>query len=147
MRVKAILDRSATQSVMDRSAERAAGHSGDSRHLVELVQSSLDDDKAEDIVVIDLADRSSIADFMVIASGRSSRQVGAIAEKLRERLKAAGYNHVSVEGQRTCDWVVIDALDVVVHVFRPEVRDFYNLEKMWMTPTAAAVPKAKAANA
>ena len=101
---------------MERSAEAAAGHPGDSRYLVELVQSSLDDDKAEDIVVIDLAGRSSIADYMVVASGRSTRQVGAIAEKLRERLKAVGYNHVSVEGQQTCDWVVIDALDVVVHI-------------------------------
>ncbi|WP_119167153.1 ribosome silencing factor [Algihabitans albus] len=131
---------------MERSAEPAAGHPGDSRYLVELVQSSLDDDKAEDIVVIDLAGRSSIADYMVVASGRSTRQVGAIAEKLRERLKAAGYGHVSIEGQRTCDWVVIDALDVVVHIFRPEVRDFYNLEKMWMTP-AAGGPRAQAANA
>lgn len=131
---------------MERQAEHAAGHPGDSRNLVELVQSSLDDDKAEDIVVIDLAGRSSIADYMVVASGRSTRQVGAIAEKLRERLKAVGYNTVSVEGQQACDWVVIDALDVVVHIFRPEVREFYNLEKMWMTP-AAGGSRAQAANA
>ncbi len=145
--MEAILDRSATQSVTDGPAAGAAAHPGDSRHLVELVQSSLDDDKAEDIVVIDLAGRSSIADYMVIASGRSSRQVVSLAEKLQQRLKAAGYGPVAMEGQRSGDWVVVDALDVVVHLFRPEVREFYNLEKMWMTPPAGEERGARAVNA
>lgn len=96
-----------------------------------VVVSSLEDDKAEDLVVIDLAGKSSIADFMVIASGRSQRQVGAMAEHLREKLKASGLDGVSLEGASRCDWVLIDGGDVIVHLFRPEVRSFYNLEKMW----------------
>jgi ribosome-associated protein len=99
--------------------------------LLELVQSSLEDDKAEDLVVVDLAEKSNMADFMVIASGRSTRQVGAMAENLRERLKAEGIAGISVEGAGRCDWVLLDAGDVIVHLFRPEVRVFYNLEKMW----------------
>ena len=102
-----------------------------SQHLVELVQASLDDDKAEDFVAIDLAEKSSIADYMVIATGRSQRQVGAMADHLREKLKARGVKGISIEGQQRCDWVLIDAGDVIVHLFRPEVRAFYNLEKMW----------------
>ena len=101
------------------------------RHLVELILASLDDDKAETPVVIDLSGKSSIADFMVIAGGRSTRQVGAMAEHLQQKLKAAGAPRVSVEGRQRCDWVLIDAGDVIVHLFRPEVRAFYNLEKMW----------------
>ena len=93
--------------------------------------SSLEDDKAEDIVVISLAEKSSIADYMVIASGHSQRQVGAMADHLRERLKTAGLKGVSVEGAERCDWVLLDAGDIIVHLFRPEVRSFYNLEKMW----------------
>ena len=96
-----------------------------------LVTSSLEDDKAENVVVIPLAEKSSIADYMVIASGRSQRQVGAMAEHLREKLKAAGVKSISVEGAQRCDWVLIDAGDIIVHIFRPEVRSFYNLEKMW----------------
>ena len=92
---------------------------------------SLEQDKAEDIIVIDLAGKTSIADFMIIASGRSQRHVAAIAEHLVERLKRRGAPPASVEGLAQADWVLIDAGDVIVHVFRPEVRSFYNLEKMW----------------
>ncbi len=91
----------------------------------------MEDDKAEDLVTIDLAGKSTIADYMIIASGRSQRQVGAMAEHLREKLKAAGLTSVPVEGAQRCDWVLIDAGDVIVHLFRPEVRAFYSLEKMW----------------
>ncbi len=103
----------------------------ESVRLLELVQSSLEDDKVEDLVVIDLADKTSIADYMVIGSGRSQRQVGAMAEHLREKLKAAGVRGVGLEGMERCDWVLIDAGDIIVHLFRPDVRAFYNLEKMW----------------
>ena len=96
------------------------------------VIASLEDDKAEDIVTIDLRGRSSIADYMVICSGRSSRQVGAIAEKLMERLKDDFGRNCKIEGKDQGDWVLIDSADVIVHVFRPEVRDFYQLEKMWL---------------
>jgi len=99
--------------------------------LLALVEKSLDDDKAENVIVIDLAGKSSFADYMVIASGRSSRQVSAIAEHLRERLKAAGVAQVGAEGLSQGDWVLIDGGDIVIHLFRPEVRAFYNLEKMW----------------
>jgi len=109
----------------------------DSEALLAHVLASLDDDKAEDVVPIDLRGRSSVADWMVVASGRSSRQVSAIAEKLAERLKLDCGLPVKIEGKATGDWVLIDAGDVVVHVFRPEVREFYQLEKMWQPATTA----------
>jgi len=96
------------------------------------VLKSVDDDKAEDIVQIDLRGRSDVADYMVICSGRSSRQVAAISEKLADRLKQEFRINAKMEGKETGDWVLIDSADVIVHVFRPEVRDFYQLEKMWM---------------
>jgi len=102
-----------------------------SRELLALVQGSLDDDKAEEVAVIELAGKSNIADFMVVATGRSSRQVGAMAQHLREKLKGAGVTGISVEGAARADWVLIDGGDIIVHLFRPEVRAFYALEKMW----------------
>ncbi len=108
--------------------------------VVDLVLASLDDDKAEEVVAIDLRGRTSIADCMVVATGRSARQVGAMAEHLMEKLKAAGVRPSS-EGMPQCDWVLIDGGDVIVHLFRPEVRSFYNLEKMWaVAPAEAEVP-------
>jgi ribosome-associated protein len=101
------------------------------KELVGLIEKSLDDDKAEDIVVIDLHGKSSMADFMVIASGRSQRQLHAMAEHLQAKLKEQGVMDVGIEGARVGDWVLIDGGDVVVHLFKPEVRRFYNLEKMW----------------
>ena len=99
--------------------------------LLALVLVHLDDDQAQDIVTIDLEGKSSIADHMVIASGRSTRQVAAIANKLAEKVKQAGFGPVKLEGLPAADWVLLDAGDVVVHLFRPEVRSFYNLERMW----------------
>ncbi len=105
--------------------------------LRDLVHASLLDDKAEDVVSIDLSGKTSFADYMVIANGRSSRQVGAMAEHLKDRIKDAGFGLVQIEGKANCDWVLVDAGDVIVHLFRPEVRDFYNLEKIW-SPTIPA---------
>lgn len=99
--------------------------------LHELVLRSLDDDQAQDIVSIPLEGKTAIADFMVIASGRSTRQVAAMAQKMAERIKAAGFGHVRIEGLPAADWVLVDAGDIVCHIFRPEVRSFYNLERMW----------------
>lgn len=99
--------------------------------LLELILNSLDDDKAINVASIDLAGKSSIADAMVVASGNSVRQVGAMADHIREKLKAAGVKGISIEGLENCDWVLIDSGDVIVHLFRPEVRDFYNIEKLW----------------
>ena len=96
-----------------------------------LVLQSLDDDQAQDIVSIPLEGKSAIADHMVIASGRSTRQVAAMAQKLAERIKHGGFGNARIEGLPAADWVLIDAGDIVVHLFRPEVRTFYNLERMW----------------
>ena len=108
-----------------------------------LVRKSLDDDKAEAVVVIDLKGKSSFADYMVIATGRSNRQVIAIADHLADRLKQAGHGYVPVEGKQGGDWVLVDAGDVVVHIFRPEPRAFYALEKMWAMENEAAAKPAK----
>ena len=107
-----------------------------SEDVLALVLKSVDDDKAEDIVEIDLRGRSDVADYMVICSGRSSRQVAAISEKLADRLKEQFHLSAKMEGKETGDWVLIDAGDVIVHVFRPEVREFYDLEKMWLPGSA-----------
>ena len=99
--------------------------------LLKLVLEQLDDDQAQEVVTIDLEGKSSIADHMVIASGRSTRQVAAMAQKLAEKVKQEGFGPVKLEGLPAADWVLIDAGDVVVHICRPEVRSFYNLERMW----------------
>ena len=106
--------------------------------LHDLVLSSLDDDQAQDVVDIALAGKTEIADHMVIASGRSTRQVAAMAQKLSERIKQQLGRPVRIEGLPAADWVLVDAGDVVVHLFRPEVRSFYNLEKMWGMESADA---------
>lgn len=107
--------------------------------LEALVIDTLEDDKAEDVISIDLTGKSSVTDIMVVASGRSNRHVGAIADHLIQALKDAGHAQIRVEGLKACDWVLIDAGDVVVHIFRPEVRSFYDLEKMWsVTPDTAS---------
>ncbi len=106
-----------------------ADRSPDALHKFVLGQ--LDDDQAQEVVSIPLEGKSSIADYMVIASGRSTRQVAAMAQKLAEKIKQAGFGPARVEGLPAADWVLIDAGDVVVHLFRPEVRSFYNLERMW----------------
>ena len=102
-----------------------------SAKILTTVLNSLSDAKAENVVPIDLQGKTSIGDYMVIASGRSQRHVGAIAEQLRDALKEDGHRNLRVEGLPHCDWVLIDTGDVIVHIFRPEVREFYNLEKMW----------------
>jgi len=99
--------------------------------LLAVARASLEDMKAEDVVEIDLTGKTSIADTMIIASGRSHRHVGAIAERVLEAVKQGGFGPARVEGLPACDWVLIDAGDVLIHIFRPEVRCFYNLEKMW----------------
>ncbi len=101
------------------------------QQLQSLMVSTLDADKAEDIVCIDLREKSSVTDIMIIASGRSQRHVSALADHMLRALKDEGMGRVEVEGLPACDWVLIDAGDVILHLFRPEVREFYNLEKMW----------------
>lgn len=101
---------------------------------IRTVLASLEDSKAENIVSIDIQGKSSLGDYMVVASGRSHRHVAAVAEHLLKALKDAGLGNARVEGLPAADWVLIDTGDVIVHVFRPEVREFYNLEKMWQAP-------------
>jgi ribosome-associated protein len=123
-----------------------APYQGGSDEAVEalhnLVLRSLDDDQAQDVVTIPLGGKSSIADHMVIASGRSTRQVASMAQKLSERIKQELGRPVRVEGLPVADWVLLDADDVIIHIFRPEVRTFYNLERMWAFEENAAPVKA-----
>src|SRR6476620_5174156 len=114
-----------------RAPDRVSKVRPDAEETLRLVLASIDAMKAEDTVTIDLTGKTSIADSMVVTSGRSNRQVGAIADRVLDDLRKAGLKSLRVEGMPHCDWVLIDAGDVIVHVFRPEVRTFYNLEKMW----------------
>ncbi len=123
-------------------SDQAATSDNDKLHA--LVLRSLEDDQAQDVVSIELDGKSSIADHMVIASGRSTRQVAAIAQKLAERIKQEGFGTARIEGLPAADWVLIDAGDVVVHLFRPEVRSFYNLERMWAFGDAPPVAAGQA---
>jgi ribosome-associated protein len=102
-----------------------------SEALLAHVLTWLDEAKAENVVTIDIKAKSSLGDYMIIASGRSDRHVGAVAEQLQRKLKEEGHGKARVEGQSHCDWVIVDMGAIIVHVFRPEVRQFYNLEKMW----------------
>jgi ribosome-associated protein len=105
---------------------------------LKLILSRLDDMKAEDTVTIDLRGKSAFSDYMVVTTGRSNRHVGAVAENVAKGLKETGVKKVHIEGLPNCDWVLIDSGDVIVHVFRPEVREFYNLERLWIQNTATA---------
>lgn len=105
--------------------------------VLALILNSLEDSKAEEIVSLDLSGKSALADHMVVASGRSHRHVGAVADHLLRDLKEAGYGSARVEGMPHCDWVLIDIGDAIIHIFRPEVRSFYNVEKMWAADSSA----------
>mgnify|MGYP003328654141 CR=1 FL=1 len=137
-----------TQSILSDTTQAATaagpGRQAPNERLLEQIITKLDDDKAEEIITIDMAGKSSMCDFMVIASGRSQRQVAAIAEHLRELLKPQMAEGPSIEGLPEGDWVLVDAGDVIVHLFRPEVRAYYRLESMWgletpSMPTTAAL--------
>ncbi len=101
------------------------------KELLDIIFKSVDDSKAENIVTIDLKEKTDIADYMLVASGGSNRHVASIAENLREKLKTHGFKDIQMEGLEQADWVLLDAGDVIVHIFRPEVREFYKIEKMW----------------
>ena len=132
------LELSAANAAQRDAIQMTAPLEATSEQILAAVLASLEDDKAEDIVQISLRGKTEMADFMVIASGRSTRQVAAISEKLTERLKQDLGVFCKVEGAEVGDWVLIDAGDVIVHVFRPEVREFYQLEKMWQPSGATA---------
>jgi ribosome-associated protein len=132
------LELSAANAAQRDAIQMTAPVEATSEQILAAVLASLEDDKAEDIVHISLRGKTEMADFMVIASGRSTRQVAALSEKLTERLKQDLGVFCKVEGAEVGDWVLIDAGDVIVHVFRPEVREFYQLEKMWQPSGATA---------
>ncbi len=111
--------------------EHAAARHVEPKPAVDVISESLDDSKAEEIVKLEISGKSSLADHIIVASGRSHRHVGAIADQVLRNLKSAGHGSAKVEGLPHCDWVLVDAGDVIVHIFRPEVREFYNIEKMW----------------
>ena len=115
--------------------------------VLKFVEAYLDDDKAENIVVVDLEGKTEIADYLVVATGTSQRHVGAMTDHIQRNLKTEGVKGIAIEGAPQCDWVLIDAGDVIIHLFRPEVRDFYNLEKIWMAPSAATSETANLAPA
>jgi ribosome-associated protein len=120
-------------TVTQSEAPRAAPE----RPMIDVILDCLDDAKAEEIVAVDITGKSSLADHMVVASGRSQRHVGAVADQMVTALRDAGYGKPRIEGLPHCDWVLVDAGDVIVHIFRPEVREFYNIEKMWQADFAA----------
>ncbi|WP_395651180.1 ribosome silencing factor [Brevundimonas sp.] len=125
-----------------RSGEHRGVLPAGSNALETAILAKLDDDKAQDIVLIDLKGKSPMADTMIVASGRSHRHVGALADHLLRTLKEHGLGKAKVEGLPHCDWVLIDAEDVIIHLFRPEVRMFYNIEKIWAVDSAHRTPTA-----
>ena len=141
---KAPASKAATKPVAPMPSEVApAVLSPDPLELARLVVQQLDDDKAENILNIPLAGKSPMADAMIVASGRSARHVSALADHVARKLKEAGASRVRIEGLPNADWVLIDAGDIIVHIFRPEVREFYNLERIW-GPDATHTPRAAA---
>mgnify|MGYP001400534618 CR=1 FL=1 len=111
----------------------------DADQILRLITNSLDDDKAENILIISLDGKSAMADYMVVASGVSSRQITAMAQHLEFKLKQKKVDVLGMEGLRQADWILIDANDVIVHIFRPEVREFYGLERMWANDASAEI--------
>jgi ribosome-associated protein len=135
---QSVLPKSAKTSRKTSTKAAALKAQSDADETLNMILSRLDDMKAEETVTIDLRGKSAFSDYMVVTSGRANRHVGAIAENVMKALKEAGQRNLHIEGLPNCDWVLIDSGDVIVHVFRPEVREFYNLERLWTRgPTAA----------
>jgi ribosome-associated protein len=135
---QSVLPKSAKTSRKTSTKAAALKAQSDADETLNMILSRLDDMKAEETVTIDLRGKSAFSDYMIVTSGRANRHVGAIAENVMKALKEAGHKNLHIEGLPNCDWVLIDSGDVIVHVFRPEVREFYNLERLWTQgPTAA----------
>jgi ribosome-associated protein len=135
---QSVLPKAAKTSRKTSTKAAALKAQSDADKTLNMILSRLDDMKAEETVTIDLRGKSAFSDYMIVTSGRANRHVGAIAENVMKALKQAGQKNLHIEGLPNCDWVLIDTGDVIVHVFRPEVREFYNLERLWTQgPTAA----------
>jgi ribosome-associated protein len=135
---KSDLSKTRKTSTQGKTSTSAVSTAPDAEETLKLILSRLDDMKAEETVTIDLRGKSAFSDYMIVTSGRANRHVGAIAENVAKGLKETGIKSIHVEGLPNCDWVLIDSGDVIVHVFRPEVREFYNLERMWTQSPAPA---------
>jgi ribosome-associated protein len=135
---KSVLPKTRRTSTQGKTSTSAVPTAPDAEETLKLILSRLDDMKAEETVTIDLRGKSAFSDYMIVTSGRANRHVGAIAENVAKGLKETGIKSIHVEGLPNCDWVLIDSGDVIVHVFRPEVREFYNLERMWTQSPAPA---------
>jgi ribosome-associated protein len=135
---KSVLPKTRKTSTQGKTSTSAVPTAPDAEETLKLILSRLDDMKAEETVTIDLRGKSAFSDYMIVTSGRANRHVGAIAENVAKGLKETGIKSIHVEGLPNCDWVLIDSGDVIVHVFRPEVREFYNLERMWTQSPAPA---------
>jgi len=135
-----LTSKSASTAQNEPQGAPAPGPDRDHTPLEDMILHRLDDEKAQDIVFIDLKGQSAFADSLVIATGRSQRHVGAMADHMLRTLKDAGHGRARVEGLPACDWVLIDAGDVIVHLFRPEVREYYNIEKIWSVGSAHRTP-------
>jgi len=135
---KSAAKKSAAKTARKTSTEAALKAQPDANKTLNMILSRLDDMKAEETVTIDLRGKSAFSDYMIVTTGRVNRHVGAIAENVTKALKENGIKGIHVEGLPNCDWVLIDSGDVIVHVFRPEVREFYNLERLWTQNPAAA---------
>jgi ribosome-associated protein len=135
---KSAAKESAAKTARKTSTEAALKAQPDADKTLNMILSRLDDMKAEETVTIDLRGKSAFSDYMIVTTGRVNRHVGAIAENVTKALKENGIKGIHVEGLPNCDWVLIDSGDVIVHVFRPEVREFYNLERLWTQNPAAA---------
>jgi ribosome-associated protein len=135
---KTTAKKSAAKTARKTSTKPAALKAQDADKTLNMILSRLDDMKAEETVTIDLRGKSAFSDYMIVTTGRVNRHVGAIAENVTKALKETGIKGIHVEGLPNCDWVLIDSGDVIVHVFRPEVREFYNLERLWTQSPAAA---------
>jgi ribosome-associated protein len=133
------VSKTSSKTARKTSTEAALKAQPDADKTLNMILSRLDDMKAEETVTIDLRGKSAFSDYMVVTSGRVNRHVGAIAENVAKGLKETGIKSIHVEGLPNCDWVLIDSGDVIVHVFRPEVREFYNLERLWTQGPTAAV--------
>jgi ribosome-associated protein len=135
---QSVLPKAAKTSRKTSTKAAALKAQSDADKTLNMILSRLDDMKAEETVTIDLRGKSAFSDYMIVTSGRANRHVSAIAENVMKALKQAGQKNLHIEGLPNCDWVLIDSGDVIVHVFRPEVREFYNLERLWTQgPTAA----------
>lgn len=137
--MESLLSNQIVASATPAPSKSSAASQKAAKDLSDFIQHILDENSAQDVIEIDIRGKSSVADFMLVASGRSNRHVGALSDYVLRALKEKGHKDIGTEGQEGCDWVLIDVGDVILHIFRPEVRVFYNIEKIWSVPLPEAL--------